>query len=154
MVLSYVTSPSDAVAVINVLAWTLTLPVLKFALPLPTLVRLVCFQAPSGRESRARANQIITLIDRLYRVGALKRGGSCLERSLLAFRFLARTHPGSRLMIGAREINGHWLGHAWVTVDDRAADESLVPPGAFCPIVAFDASGMPQPLEGETCRIP
>lgn len=151
---AYVASPSDAAVVVSMLAWASALAVLKFVLPLPALVRLVGFRAPSGHESRARADRIISLIDRMYREGALSHDGTCLERSLLTFRFLARAHPGSRLTIGAREINGHWLGHAWVTVDDRAVSESLVPPGEFCPIVAFDANGLPCPVEGKTCPIP
>lgn len=153
MALSYVDSPSDAATIFGVVAWMVALPLLKFALPLPALVRLVCFRAPAGRESRARARKIVALIDCLYQKGPLRRNGTCLERSLLAFRFLARTYPGSRLTIGVREIDGHWLGHAWLSVDDRAVNGARVPSGAFCPIVAIDANGLPHTVEGETCPI-
>jgi Transglutaminase-like superfamily len=118
-------------------AWSLVLPVLKRVLPLPTLVRLM---SRAGSEERSDENkrQIVRSARRVYR---LRRPGSCLERSLLAYRYLSNTNAEPRLVIGARRGDGEVLAHAWVLVDGSPLYESSATLEPFSSVVEFAPDG-------------
>jgi Transglutaminase-like superfamily len=118
-------------------AWSLVLPVLKRVLPLPTLVRLM---SRTGAEERSeeRERQIVRSARRVYR---LRRPGSCLERSLLAYRYLSNTNADPRLVIGARRGDHEMLAHAWVLVDGSPLYESIASLEPFSAVVEFAPDG-------------
>ncbi len=100
---------------------------------------------------RSSVDHVVVLVQALYRATSRGRGGNCLERSLVVYRFLARSHPDARVVIGARRIDGRLLGHAWVTVGGRAIDEPSVSSDGLVPIVAFDSAGTAYPAVRESC---
>jgi Transglutaminase-like superfamily len=118
-------------------AWSLVLPVLKRVLPLPTLVRLMS-RAGSEKRSEERERQIVRSARRVYR---LRRPGSCLERSLLAYRYLSKTNAEPRLVIGARRGDREVLAHAWVLVDGSPLYESTATLEPFSSVVEFAPDG-------------
>jgi Transglutaminase-like superfamily len=118
-------------------AWSLVLPVLKRVLPLPTLVRLMS-RAGSEERSEEKERQIVRSARRVYR---LRRRGSCLERSLLAYRYLSSTNAEPRLVIGARRGDGEVLAHAWVLVDGSPLYESSATLEPFSSVVEFAPDG-------------
>lgn len=118
-------------------AWSLVLPVLKRLLPLPTLVRLMSGKGNGGR-SYAREEQVVLSARRVYR---LRRPGSCLERSLLVFRYLSNTDADPRLVIGVRRDGSDMIGHAWVLVDGSPLYESSASLEPFLSVVEFTPDG-------------
>jgi hypothetical protein len=118
-------------------AWSLVLPVLKRLVSLPTLVRLMC-REPAGRRSDEDERRIVRSAGRIYR---LRRPGSCLERSLLAYRYLSSASSDPHLVIGVRREERDVIGHAWVLVDGSPVYESSVALESFVPVVAFASDG-------------
>jgi hypothetical protein len=118
-------------------AWSVVLPVLKRVLPLPSLVRLMSGKGSGGR-SHAREEQVVLSARRVYR---LRRPGSCLERSLLVYRYLSSTNAEPRLVIGVRRDGSDMIGHAWVLVDGSPLYESSASLEPFLSVVEFAPDG-------------
>ncbi|HMA33570.1 MAG TPA: lasso peptide biosynthesis B2 protein [Chloroflexia bacterium] len=127
-----------------ILAWMGALPVLKYLLPLRTLVRIM-WAAPRPRPPGAGPPlQTAALIRRLYTVPRRVRDANCLERSLLTYRFLARQGVAPQLVIGMRRAPGGVLGHVWVLVDQQPVGESGASVQEFRPVAVFGARGQVQ----------
>ena len=78
------------------------------------------------------------LVERVYPGSREGQEGICLERSLLAYRFLSGAGADPRLLIGIRVGGGSVIGHAWVVVDG----EPLFEQGAdFETFFAFGRDG-------------
>jgi hypothetical protein len=129
--------PATASLLIRMGAWSLVLPMLKHVLSLPTLVRLM-----SGQSRRERSDenekQIVRSARRVYR---LRPPGSCLERSLLAYRYLSTAGADPQLLVGVRRDDRDLVGHAWVLVDGSPLYESSASLESFVPVVAFAPDG-------------
>ena len=117
--------------------WSLVLPVLKQLVPLPTLVRVMSRQARGARSAEVEM-QIVRSARRVYR---LRRSGSCLERSLLAYRYLSDANADPRLVIGVRKADPDVIGHAWVLIDGAPLFESSASLEPFSPVVEFASGG-------------
>jgi hypothetical protein len=113
-------SPRRALLLARMAPWALLLPVLKFVVPLPRLVRLA---TPRRRDGERRPQQeavIVELTRLLARTRALVAADdNCLERSLLTYRFLAREGAHPRLVVGMAKGEADLEGHVWVLVDGR-----------------------------------
>ena len=118
-------------------AWSLVLPALKHLVPLPRLVRLMARDARGVRSSETE-RLIERVAGRIYRQ---RRPGTCLERSLLAFRYLSGTNADPRLVIGVRRNDRSVIGHAWVLVDGSPLYEPVEALDSFAPVVAFSSDG-------------
>jgi hypothetical protein len=123
--------------VIRMGAWSVALPFLKHLLPLPTLVRLMA-RPPHGARSTEAERQIVRWARRVYRA---RNPGTCLERSLLAYRYLSQASADPRLVVGVGKGDREFLGHAWVLVDDSPLYESDASLATFVPVVEFAADG-------------
>jgi hypothetical protein len=116
-------------------AWALVLPVLKFALPLPRLVRLAA--SPRGRaRSGERERAVAEHAARVYR---RRRDDNCLERSLVTYRYLGRAGADPRLVVGMRASDR--FGHVWVTTDGTAVHDAPPFLSQLEPLFEFDAAG-------------
>jgi hypothetical protein len=131
----------DVVAVLEMIAWSVLLPVLKRALPLRRLVRLMWAQGPAS-QSEPEARHIVALSSSLTRLG-FRRRSNCVERSLLAYRFLSRAGADPRLVVGVGNVNGKIAGHAWVTVDGVPVHEPPEAVACFAPLIEFGRGGRP-----------
>lgn len=145
-------SPADAWLAIRMAAWTPFLPVLKRVVPLPRLVRLMSSEAArTGREQELewRIGEIARL---LYRSRAVTRRDNCLERSLLAYRFLARANAAPDLFVGMTRDGDELRGHVWVSVDGEPLHETDESLAAYTRILVFDSGGtqvdVPRPRPG------
>ncbi len=134
----HVRSPSDALLVLRLLGWRLALAVLKRTVPIATLVRLMA--APGGH-STADTRRIVELVDWLYGPRRDRELGNCLDRSLVLYRFLSRSEPGTRLVLGMRRGSSELEGHAWVIAGDRAFGETPASGGGFVTLATFAADG-------------
>jgi hypothetical protein len=119
--------------------WSMLLPVLKQALPLR---RLVALMWTSGRVDRSdeQEKRIIGLSARVTRLRPHLRS-NCLERSLLAYRFLARAGADPRLVLGIGIVEGAVVGHAWVTLDGEPVHETRDAVESFARLIEFGSRG-------------
>ncbi|MGH3050965.1 MAG: lasso peptide biosynthesis B2 protein, partial [Gaiellaceae bacterium] len=100
----------------RMMAWSFALPVLKRMVPLPKLARLMSASRSVARDT-IRERQAIVWARRVDRLRPRRFRGNCLERSLLAYRFLGMTGSNPRLVVGFESGARGIAGHAWVVVD-------------------------------------
>jgi hypothetical protein len=129
------------IGVVEMILWSLLLPVLKRMLPLRRLVMLMWAAGPGG-QARGEARPIVVLSASLTRLRPRLRS-NCLERSLLAYRFLSRAGADPRLVIGVGNVDGKMAGHAWVTLDGVPVHEPPETVVGFAPLVEFGREGRP-----------
>lgn len=129
----------------RMLPWSAVLPVLKYTRPLPVLaasmwIRRQDSNAPAGVEIR----RVARIAHRVTRFRPLPHRDNCLERSLLAYRYLSRAGADPRLVVGVRKDGEAVAGHVWVEVDGEPVAESREALEGFAPVVAFGANGIPE----------
>ena len=127
----------------RMLGWLLVLPVLKRVMPLPSLVSLMWSRPWSSRASTGPE------IERMWRIARWlaerawpRRSGSCLEQSLILYRFLSARRASPELVIGVRRHNASVGAHAWVVVDGRPVGDTVLALSSFAPAVSFGAGGV------------
>jgi hypothetical protein len=138
---SRIRTPADAWLLVRMIVWAATLPLLKRVLPLPRLVRLAASRPRTGRMESDQREQLAAFARWIYRHGVFTRDPNCLERSLVAYRFLTRAGAEPRLMVGLAKAREGIVGHAWVIVDGRPLNDSPVVLQGFVPVVEFGADG-------------
>ena len=131
--------PRDLLLALRMLGWRLILRPLKRFVPLSRLVPLVCRPRASEPRRPGREARVLSLVDRLCR-GRLARG-TCLERSLLAYRFLTEAGADPKLIIAVRREDDSFQWHAWVTRDGQPVHERAESLKAYIPVVVFDGHG-------------
>jgi hypothetical protein len=130
-----------ALEALEMVGWSLALPILKHMLPTGRLAGVLWTPSrPPRSESRERA--VVAASARLTRLRPGLRA-NCLERSLLAYRFLARAGADPRLVLGVGTLDGAVVGHAWVTLDGDPVHESREAVSGFTPLVEFGEAGRP-----------
>jgi hypothetical protein len=115
-----------------------SLPVLKHAVPLPRLVRIV--RASGGSPSPTLARRV-GLLQRWVDRGSPLLSSNCLERSLVVYGTLLRGGADVALVLGFRRAGPHVQGHTWVERDGHLVLEPQAPADAFSRTCAFDANG-------------
>ncbi len=134
-------SPADVLLALRVLGWALVLPVTKHVLPIRALVRFV-WRHPRFRANSARHARVVLFARWACRATRWRSGGNCLERGLIAYRFLLEGGAEPTLVVGfAKGASQELLGHAWVLLDGRPAGESLSGLQAFTPVFSFGPDG-------------
>lgn len=131
----------DPQLVFRAITWRITLPALKYLMPLPGLVRLM-WRRPHGPVcgSDARRRDRVQSVQRLFAEGGrLLISRNCLERSLVAYRFLAEGGASPHLVMGVSTGVAGVNGHVWIELEDRPFADTGT--GGFTPIVAFGAAG-------------
>lgn len=118
------------------------LPLLKRALPVPRLVRLLAAPRSAVRDP-ARERLVLAVAGRLWR----RSPGPCLERSLAVYRELGRAGSSPLLVLAMGRHAGEMVGHTWVEIDGRPVLEGADPRERFEAVVAFDATGSRLPAQ-------
>jgi hypothetical protein len=133
---------NDGWLALRMAAWSVVLPLLRRVVPVRRLARLA-WAGSTGVRDAARERQIVRLSAALPRLRLRRRDANCLERSLLAYRFLAQASANPALVIAVRrEGEAGVVGHAWTTVDGRPVHESEAAVGDFVPLVEFGPGGL------------
>jgi Transglutaminase-like superfamily len=136
----HIASPSDAVLLARMAGWAAALPLLKYVMPLQRLVRLLA-AGGDGERAPAREQKVADLARVLYRSPAAVVRDNCLERSLVAYRYLSRANANPELVVAMTGEGSALLGHVWVTIDGEPLYDSPEQLAEFVPMVVFDASG-------------
>jgi hypothetical protein len=121
--------------------WAAALPLLKYVVPLQRLVRLLAAADGDGERAPAREQKVADLARVLYRSPAAVVRDNCLERSLVAYRYLSRANANPELVVAMASEGSALLGHVWVRVDGEPLYDSPEKLAEFVPMVVFDASG-------------
>lgn len=136
--------------VAEILLWSLVLPVLKRVVPLR---RLIAFLATSGKERDEGAWPAIGRWSSTFTRLRPSLRSNCLERSLLAYRFLGHAGASPHLVVAVAQDGSRLIGHAWVTVDGEPLHESRSAVDRFTTLIEFDSRGRAVEEPGDT-RIP
>jgi Transglutaminase-like superfamily len=133
---------ADLTLFARMVAWSPLLPVLKFMLPLQSLTRLM-WNGHSRPRDRQREETIVGLSGRLTRHRPLPGRDNCLERSLLAYRFLSAAGAEPKFIVGIKRTQKNVEGHVWVLLDGRPIHDDDAALADFVPLAEFGAGGTP-----------
>lgn len=153
-VLARFSSPRDVGLAVRVFGWALVLPLLKHVVPVQSLARLMHRSSGAAVRDPEHEARIVTFARWGARLIRWKSGGNCLERGLIAYRYLGAAGASPTLVVGlGHGETGTIVGHAWVLLDGEPAGESAASVSAYTPVFAFapDGSLMPSipPATGE-----
>jgi hypothetical protein len=148
---SQITSAADVLLLVRMVSWALVLPVVKHLVPVHSLARMMHL-APKPRRHQFTNSPFHQVRD-VHRVATFARwaarlvrwrsGGNCLERGLIAYRYLGALGANATLVVGlAPSAGGGMIGHAWVLLDGRPSGESETAVQAYTPVFAFGADGL------------
>ncbi|MGH2838282.1 MAG: lasso peptide biosynthesis B2 protein [Thermoleophilaceae bacterium] len=143
-------TPGDAWLAARMAGWRLVLPVLKRALPLSRLVRLMWSQRHPRPRDPAREERIKTLAEALGGPRRNPRLDNCLERSLVSYRYLARAGAEPELVVGVSR-DQPVRGHAWVRLDGEPVRDAVE---EFEEITAFGRAGAHATTQPPPDRLP
>jgi hypothetical protein len=125
----------------RVLAWACVLPVLKQVVPVRSLARIMQRPPRIPVRDAAREARIVAFARWAARVRRWNSGGNCLERGLIAYRYLGAAGASPTLVVGMGRNEHDVIGHAWVLVDGRPAGETEVSLAIYTPVFAFAPDG-------------
>jgi len=145
-------SPADAVLAFRMLGWALVLPVLTTVTPLDTLVRVMSMRRTRASRDAEVERRIGSLASLTHRAAGAGRRDNCLERSLIAYRYLCAASADPVLVVGARHGPDGVEGHVWVTVDGQPAQDDGEEIGRYDPVTSFEADGCVGPVPVATPR--
>jgi transglutaminase superfamily protein len=132
--------PADVWLLVRMLAWSAVLPIGKRVLPLPRLVQLLLPRARARERDRRREAAIESLSEWVFKSRPPSVRDNCLERGLVAYRYLVRAGADPTLVVGMpRTPGGH--GHVWVSVDGTPVHDSAEQLAQFEPVLAFASDG-------------
>lgn len=124
----------------RMLAWRAVLPLLRRRVRIATLAR-VMWREPHARPGGTDPIRIAELARVLYRGPGRGQGDTCLERSLLAYRYLSKAGVDPQLVIGIGRPDSLMIGHAWVVVNDEPLYDSAAEVGKYSSFFSFGRGG-------------
>ena len=140
---STVRTSEDAALLCRMAAWAVLLPMLKHIVGLDRLARLA-WAEPKTVAAPETSSKVLAL----SRLLSLPRSrGTCYERGLLVYRFLARSGQDPRLVVAVTKREGRFDAHAWVTVGGKPVGESRAIE-QYKPIVAYGRGGRRETVPG------
>ena len=123
------------------IAWSAILPLAKFALPLPRLVRLMCSSGSGATRDCRREAAIAGLAAWVFKSRPASSRDNCLERALVTYRYLSGAGAEPRLVVGLAQPGAGPLGHAWVVVDGHAVHDEPGTIRRYSTLLVFDSDG-------------
>ena len=140
--------PRDAWLMVRLLLWAIVLPVCKRIVPLRKLAPFM-WGSPTTLRNLTQEQKITTIVRWIY-IFIFPNETSCLERSLLLYRYLSRNNTDPRLVTGMRRTEDrNWKGHAWILVDSKPFEEALTSIQEFRPLIVFGREGIMRQAEGD-----
>jgi hypothetical protein len=138
---SAVSGPRDARFLVAMLGWSAALPVLKFVLPLPRLVRFMHSDSRGFAPDTDHSAKIVALAHWVFRSRPRKARDNCLERALVTYRYLGRAGVRPELIVGMSRDSESTIGHVWVTVGGRPVHDEPDGLERFATILVFGDNG-------------
>jgi hypothetical protein len=136
-----VSRPSDAWLIARMFGWSVVLPIAKRTLPFPRLVRLMRPRNCTVQRDPNREAAITSLAAWVFKTRPPGARDNCLERGLVAYRYLSRAGAKPHLVMGVAKSMGGLHGHVWVMVDGRPVYDSPTALESFETILVFRSDG-------------
>ena len=135
-----ISHPHDAWLVIRLVAWSFVLPLLKRMIPLKKLAPWMWSRG--GKSTDRDLEQKIAAVVRWIYIFIFPNEKSCLERSLLLYRFLSGCKREPCMVTGMRRTeDGKWKGHAWIEIDGIPFEEATTHTQDFRALILFGPEG-------------
>ena len=131
----------EALLVVRMLIWRLALPLLKRTVPIRRLVRVMRTRRPARGRLPGSTERIAALAALVCRPRLLGSEDNCLERSLLAYRYLSAIGARPELVVGVRRERGSTTGHAWVALGGKPVVEPPDSVTGFVELMKFTGEG-------------
>jgi hypothetical protein len=147
-----VSSPQEAWLVVRMLGWSLVLPLLKRALPLPRLVELLQADARVDQRNPRREERLSALSEWVFRARPRRSRDNCLDRALVTYRYLGRAGASPTIVVGIARQDSI-AGHVWVTVDGKPIHDDPEGIGGFASVAAFAPDGRAISTEAATLSV-
>lgn len=131
--------PSERRLIGRMLVWRLIVATLKHVVPIRRLVALA-----GGRRKRAdlpSQERIVELARLACHPRLVRSRDNCLDRSLVAYRYLRAGGSNPSLVIGFMKDDHAVTGHAWLTIDDQAVGEPQAAHADFSELLRFAGDG-------------
>jgi len=133
--------PRDAWLTVRLLSWSFILPILKRVVPLKKLAPFMWIP-PVDSVDTEQKEKIAAVVRWIY-IFIFPGEKSCLERSLLLYRFLSRSCMDPRLVTGMRRMEDEtWKGHAWIVVDGKPFEEAFTHIQDYRELIVFGPEGV------------
>jgi hypothetical protein len=136
-----VSRPSDAWLLARMFGWSVVLPIAKRAIPFPRLVRLMRPRKHAARRDPKREAAITSLAAWVFKTRPPGARDNCLERGLVAYRYLSYAGAGPHLVMGVAKSAGGVHGHLWVMVDGCPVYDSPTTLERFEKMLVFTSDG-------------
>jgi hypothetical protein len=135
--------PGERGLMLRMLVWRLLVSTLKHVVPIRRLVTIAGGATPAraaagGFPPQAR---IIELARLACRPRLIRSRDNCLDRSLIAYRYLRAVGATPSLVIGFGRDAGGVRGHAWLTIDGQEVGEPHTTHADFKELLRFAADG-------------
>ena len=127
--------PSGWLLIARMLGWRAALPLLRRRVGLTALVELAAH--PHATHDIALERRAVRFAHGFYR----RTEGTCLERSLLLFRYLGWAGAAPQFVVGFMLEGDGMVGHAWVEVEGRPLLEGEDPTAKYVSLVRFGPDG-------------
>lgn len=132
---------ADAGLAARAVAWAVILPVLKHAIPVRSLASVMHLAPRSGERNLAHEHRVVVFARWAARLTRWRSGGNCLERGLIAYRYLSAAGAQPTLVVGIGRGETGVMGHAWVLVDGQLVGEPQSSIQPYTPVFAFGPDG-------------
>jgi hypothetical protein len=140
-----VSSPHEAWLLARMLGWSLVLPLLKRAVPLPRLVGLMHSVVREEPRDPRHEQRVAALAEWVFRSRPRRSRDNCLDRALVAYRYLGRAGAEPTIVVGVARgeppAPDAIAGHVWVTVDGKPVHDDRERLAGFATLAAFSADG-------------
>jgi transglutaminase superfamily protein len=136
-----VSTPSDAWLLMRMFGWSAVLPIVKRTLPFPRLVRLMRPHKRIIQRDPRREAAITSLAAWVFKTRPPGPRDNCLERALVAYRYLSHAGAEPQLVMGVAKSIGDLHGHVWVVVDGRPVYDSPRTLESFEKMLVFGSDG-------------
>jgi hypothetical protein len=123
------------------LGWSVVLPIAKRAIPFPRLVHLMRPRKHTSRRDPKREAAITSLAAWVFKTRPPGARDNCLERGLVAYRYLSHAGADPHLVMGVAKSMGGVHGHVWVMVDGRPVYDSPTTLERFEKMLVFASDG-------------
>lgn len=151
---SCVASPADVWLLARLAAWAPALPLLKRVIPFRRLVRFMAAKPAKRARDPELERRIVRMARLVYRGRAGTFRDNCLERSLVAYRYLGRAGARPELRAGFRREGEEVRGHVWVLLDGRPVHETPEELSGYGEVTVFGPDGVRVLAEGATGSLP
>lgn len=134
-------SPADALLMAKACGWAFVLPMIKHCVGVNGLATMMRKSPQDRPRDRAREIRIVTFARWSARLARWRSGGNCLERGLIAYRYLCEAGADPMLVVGIGRGERGVVGHAWVLIEGCPVGESSSALGMYTPVFAFASTG-------------